>query len=131
MSRAGLCQPVQATEGGHRAAAGKLKGAFRKCELVFGVHPLGCPFLRSSRSSHFPKAPLDLAKRCSVSTPFRVSVPWKLTKLSFSESASRACQALFGVQPFRVSVPRPFLSCNRRSAPAVLGSYAFMGQWYS
>jgi hypothetical protein len=34
-------------KGGHRAALGKLDRGFRKCEPLFAVHPLGCPFLRA------------------------------------------------------------------------------------
>jgi hypothetical protein len=32
-------------KGGRRAAVANLEKCFRKCEPLFGVHPLGCPFM--------------------------------------------------------------------------------------
>jgi hypothetical protein len=46
--------PTDTLKGGHQTAAVEFETCFRKCERLFGVHPLGCQlhFCKSHETAH-------------------------------------------------------------------------------
>jgi hypothetical protein len=87
---------------------------------LFGVHPLGCPFLPSNR----PNAPAvlgcyDLWGDTEQRPQYRQVVSEMRCSVSTHRQVLSEMPALFGVHPLGC----PFLPSNSRNAPAVLRSY--------
>jgi hypothetical protein len=95
-------------KGGHQTAAVDFETCFRKCERLFGVHPLGCQlrFCKSHETAHvlgsyLVKAAVDF------------------------ETCFRQCERLFDVHPLGCQLH----FCKSHETAHVLGSYLVNGDF--